>query len=340
MVAATKDDQKAKGLKWSRLGIPDAKGRPRPGGALTAEMLSLLRENHDNPNPEEKLTWVSALSRCRATLREKALARRREALSAQENDQQVQVQVQVQVPQEPQEPQEPQLSSSRMIDVNEPLHIIPPRSNGKRRAVIIGINYVGQKDKQLTTCHADAMAMKQYLEEYEGFKEADMTILMDDGNHTMPTKKNILKAFRRITRLSKPGDSAVIHYSGHGGSIKDQNGDEADGKDETLIPVDADKLGDVWFWGAERAPHIVDDDILAMLVMRLKADVSLTCFMDCCFSGTVLDLPYRYKADGIAMERDHYPLKRLVKGLLCAACGFSCIASVVGLYFFCDELGC
>eukprot|EP00540_Astrosyne_radiata_P011916 CAMPEP_0116868080 /NCGR_PEP_ID=MMETSP0418-20121206/26986_1 /TAXON_ID=1158023 /ORGANISM="Astrosyne radiata, Strain 13vi08-1A" /LENGTH=205 /DNA_ID=CAMNT_0004503987 /DNA_START=46 /DNA_END=660 /DNA_ORIENTATION=+ len=157
MVAATKDNQKAKGLKWSRLGIPDAKGRPRPGGALTAEMLSLLRENHDNPNPEEKLTWVSALSRCRATLREKALARRREALSAQENDQQVQVQVQVQVPQEPQvqvqvqvqvpqepqEPQEPQLSSSRMIDVNEPLHIIPPRSNGKRRAVIIGINYVG-----------------------------------------------------------------------------------------------------------------------------------------------------------------------------------------------------
>ena len=39
--------------------------------------------------------------------------------------------------------------------------------------------------------------------------------------------------------------------AGHGGQQPDEDGDEEEGMDETLIPVDFDKNG-----------HIIDDDIL------------------------------------------------------------------------------
>ena len=41
--------------------------------------------------------------------------------------------------------------------------------------------------------------------------------------------------------------------------------------DETLIPVDFDKNG-----------HIIDDDILKILVKPMREDVHCTVIMDCC----------------------------------------------------------
>ena len=55
---------------------------------------------------------------------------------------------------------------------------------------------------------------------------------MDDGRHHRPTKKNILEAFDRVVEYSKAGDVVFIHYSGHGGRVRDTSGDEADGYDE------------------------------------------------------------------------------------------------------------
>ena len=46
-----------------------------------------------------------------------------------------------------------------------------------------------------------------------------------------------MRAFEWVVRESEPGDTVWIHYSGHGGRVRDQDGDEEDGYDETLIPV-------------------------------------------------------------------------------------------------------
>ena len=65
----------------------------------------------------------------------------------------------------------------------------------------------------------------------------------------------------------------------------------ADGYDETLVPLDYQSAG-----------QIRDDDLFNTLVGPMKKGVQLTCIMDCCHSGTILDLPYVFKADGEQTE--------------------------------------
>lgn len=86
-----------------------------------------------------------------------------------------------------------------------------------------------------------------------------------------------------------------------------------DGYDETLVPLDYGSAG-----------QIRDDDIFKALILPLKEGVQLTSVMDCCHSGTVLDLPYVFVADGSQEEMapapgfDSQKLEMLV-GLLQAA---------------------
>jgi hypothetical protein len=58
-------------------------------------------------------------------------------------------------------------------------------------------------------------------------------------------------------------------------------GDEEDGFDDTIVPVDYQQTG-----------QIRDDLLFERLVMPLPEGSQLTAVMDCCHSGTVLDLPY------------------------------------------------
>ena len=44
--------------------------------------------------------------------------------------------------------------------------------------------------------------------------------------------------------------------------------------------------------------QIRDDDIYDNLVCAMPEGSTLVSLMDCCHSGTVLDLPYTYRADG------------------------------------------
>lgn len=53
------------------------------------------------------------------------------------------------------------------------MQIVPPGS-GRRRALLIGINYVGQKGA-LTACHNDCNNLKEYLENVHGFREDEMS---------------------------------------------------------------------------------------------------------------------------------------------------------------------
>ncbi|KAM7197195.1 Caspase domain containing protein [Naviculisporaceae sp. PSN 640] len=163
---------------------------------------------------------------------------------------------------------------------------------GRRKALLIGINYFGQRG-QLRGCINDVRNMSSYLVENFGYKREDMVILTDDQQNPMsqPTKQNILRAMHWLVKDARPNDSLFFHYSGHGGQTKDLDGDEEDGFDEVIYPVDFRQVG-----------HITDDEMHRIMVRPLSAGVRLTAIFDSCHSGTALDLPYIYSTQGILKE--------------------------------------
>eukprot|EP01064_Diplonema_japonicum_P014404 TRINITY_DN2202_c0_g2_i1.p1 TRINITY_DN2202_c0_g2~~TRINITY_DN2202_c0_g2_i1.p1 ORF type:complete len:396 (+),score=130.25 TRINITY_DN2202_c0_g2_i1:53-1240(+) len=166
---------------------------------------------------------------------------------------------------------------------------------GNVKALLIGINYYGQQG-QLSGCVNDVKTM-QNLVRQNGLASGSYqeVILVDDRQFPgakYPTKQEMLNAFRWLASNNRPGDTLFLHYSGHGGQQKDTSGDEADGYDETLIPVDYKTAG-----------QISDDEVFNLLVRPLPAGVRMTAVMDCCHSGTAMDLPFLFTANENAMQK-------------------------------------
>ncbi|KAJ5208344.1 hypothetical protein N7449_002723 [Penicillium cf. viridicatum] len=166
------------------------------------------------------------------------------------------------------------------------------RCTGKRKALLIGINYFGQKG-QLRGCINDVKNMSTYLNQNFGYAREDMVLLTDDQQNPMsqPTKANILRAMHWLVKDARPNDSLFFHYSGHGGQTPDLDGDEDDGYDEVIYPVDFRVAG-----------HIVDDEMHRIMVQTLQPGVRLTAIFDSCHSGSALDLPYVYSTSGVLKE--------------------------------------
>ncbi|KAJ3372487.1 Ca(2+)-dependent cysteine protease [Allomyces arbusculus] len=159
---------------------------------------------------------------------------------------------------------------------------------GRKKALFVGINYKGTK-AELRGCINDVHNISSYLFGNWGFSRQNSVILTDDQSdpNALPTKNNILAAMQWLVRDAQPNDSLLFHYSGHGSKQKDEDGDEEDGHDETIVPLDYEKAG-----------QITDDTLHDVLVKNLPAGVRLTCIMDCCHSGTIIDLPFVYTVKG------------------------------------------
>jgi hypothetical protein len=99
-------------------------------------------------------------------------------------------------------------------------------------------------------------------------------------------------------------------FAGHGGQTKDLDGDEEDGYDEVIYPVDFRQNG-----------HITDDEMHRIMVRQLQGGVRLTAIFDSCHSGTALDLPYIYSTQGILKEPNL--AKEAGQGLLGAVSAYS-----------------
>jgi len=177
--------------------------------------------------------------------------------------------------------QVPQLSSSYQVNLGEKF-CVKPTGTQRTKALLIGINYVGHNVGVLSGCHNDVHMMKQFITS-QGFSDSpnDMRILMDDGANQMPTRQNLEDAMRWLVTDARPGDAFFVHYSGHGSQTRDVSGDEESGKDQTMVPVDYQQAG-----------QIIDDWIFQTLVQPLPKGATMFCVMDCCHSGSIMDLPY------------------------------------------------
>lgn len=136
-------------------------------------------------------------------------------------------------------------------------------------ALLVGIDEY-QNASTLKGSKQDVKDMWQLLKSVWGFQSHQIRTLTD----AQATRNAILNAFDNwLIKGSRRGDRVLFYFSGHGSHTNDRNGDESDGYDEILLPVDF--------------PHtmITDDEINARL-QRLKGRQVMV-VIDACHSGTI-----------------------------------------------------
>lgn len=99
--------------------------------------------------------------------------------------------------------------------------------------------------------------------------------------------ETIRREFDSLVRRCHKGDVVYIHFSCHGQPVEDTDGDEDDGWDESIVPIDARKVYQPGLY--EGNNHIVDDELNVML-QRLRAKVGtkgyVAVVIDACHAGS------------------------------------------------------
>ena len=112
-----------------------------------------------------------------------------------------------------------------------------------------------------------------------------MVILTDDRQGPFyASGHNILAAMDWL--VSEPNTQCFLHYSGHGGQVRDPDGDRESGYDDTIVPVDYQTHG-----------QLDSDTLHRHLVSKLHPSSSLFVVFDCCHSGSAIELPFVYRTD-------------------------------------------
>lgn len=162
--------------------------------------------------------------------------------------------------------------------------ILLPAPVVTKRALLFAIGDYPTSTSGWTKIHAatDAAALTTGLLK-QGFARENITLVSD----SQATFQGMLDAFHAFGLTVNPGDHLLVHFSGHGQQIADQNGDEADGYDEALIPWDAGKYYIKGQYEGER--HLRDDTLqvlLSMLQHKAGPTGSVLVLVDACHSGT------------------------------------------------------
>lgn len=131
---------------------------------------------------------------------------------------------------------------------------------------------LGANVGELTRANSDA----------QRFAAAMGRLLRLPSDHIRVVENARVKDFRAgmewLREQAGPEDLAVVFFSGHGSTITDDDGDEADGLDEVFVMYDAQ----------EHQPalvrHVVRDDDFATWLQAIRAGHVLV-FIDACFSG-------------------------------------------------------
>jgi hypothetical protein len=134
-------------------------------------------------------------------------------------------------------------------------------------ALCIGINDYPGTGNDLSGCVNDAQDWAEELTK----RSFDTELMLD----AQATGEAMRAGIRRKLGQAGSGDTVVITYSGHGTWVRDDNGDEADGRDEALCPYDIFTNG-----------PLLDDELYDILCERERG-TRVVLISDSCHSGTV-----------------------------------------------------
>jgi hypothetical protein len=109
-----------------------------------------------------------------------------------------------------------------------------PAGGGPRRVgLFVGVSkYKDQGIRELSCSHQDAMKMENAM---KGVGKLNQTTLLTNEKATL---SNIRSAIENMIATTRPGDTIVIYWSGHGGQCANVDGTEPDGLDAYLVPYD------------------------------------------------------------------------------------------------------
>jgi len=147
-----------------------------------------------------------------------------------------------------------------------------------KQALVIGTNYPGTM-YELKGCDNDVHSLKTFFEQ-KGFT---VTTLCDDT--TPPTKQTILDTFARVLRRAEAGSTVAVTFSCHGSYQRGPLETE-----QLVIPLDFKPISDV--------------ELKNVLRANLKKGVTVFAMFDSCFSGSTLNLRYRYLQSDRAQSVD------------------------------------
>lgn len=148
-------------------------------------------------------------------------------------------------------------------------------------AYLFGLNY-SSESFPLQGCINDVRMMGSLLRSQYGIPAVVFT---DDVSKADTSRAGILRRLNELAVRStvESLDLAIIHFSGHGTQVRDTNGEELDGADECIVPNDVVISG------------LIRDDELHATLMRFNRSTRILIIMDCCHSGTMLDLKYSWE---------------------------------------------
>lgn len=153
----------------------------------------------------------------------------------------------------------------------------------QKRALLIGIgSYPKENGWKSLSSENDIQYLKSILP-LKGFSEAHISVLLNE----QATVNGIEQAVEKLIIATGPGDIVILHYSGHGQQITDDDGDEADGYDEAWVPYDAASRFSHTGYKGEK--HIRDDKVgvwVKRLSEKVGASGSIFVNIDACHSGT------------------------------------------------------
>jgi hypothetical protein len=154
---------------------------------------------------------------------------------------------------------------------------------GLKRALLVGINYLNTP-YQLAGCINDAVNMQNQLKTFFPQQATAYRLLADDRAER-PTKAAIMNSIAWLVSGLQPGDNVLFHFSGHGGRVRDTNGDEVTGLDSCIYPLNGSTL-----------EIITDDELRAALATTVPAGCKCLVILDACHSGSAVDLRYLWES--------------------------------------------
>jgi len=163
-----------------------------------------------------------------------------------------------------------------------------------RQAILFGLNYDQTPEASLRGCVNDVTNVKNLLLS-TGYKFDDVKVFTDVDHVNRTTACGILQEMNNLASRSWKDSLEVawIHFSGHGCSTRDLTGDEKDGLDECIVPSDFKKNG------------VVSDDYIRNVLRNFNPKTKVICIFDCCHSGTIGDLKYRYLKSHTNVQLEH-----------------------------------